>query len=154
MLYTRREWMRYAAVGVGLMAVRRTLSVADAAPTPITVYKTPSCGCCKDWVAHLKANGFAPTVHDMDDLTDIKRSVGIPRELESCHTAVIGQYAIEGHVPADLIRKLMASHARDISGLAVPGMVPGSPGMETGVKQPYDVIAFTKNGKTSVFAHR
>lgn len=125
-----------------------------ASPIAITVYKSPTCGCCKDWVAHLRKNGFNPIVHDVDDLTPLKSSMGIPQALESCHTAVVGAYKIEGHVPADLIKRLIAERPRDIVGLSVPGMVQGSPGMETGHKDPYDVIAFTRDGKTSVYARR
>jgi hypothetical protein len=154
MLYSRRDWIKYATMGIGLVGIPRTLAAIDAPATAITIYKTPTCGCCKEWVAHLAKNGFSPTVHDMDDVTPIKRAMGIPKALESCHTAVVGRYSIEGHVPADLIKKLLSGHSTNIAGLAVPGMVAGSPGMETGQKEPYDVIAFTRDGKTSVFAHR
>jgi hypothetical protein len=154
MLYSRRDWIKYATMGIGSVALGHALRAIDSPPPAITVYKTPTCGCCKDWVAHLAKNGFAPTVHDMDDIAPIKRAMGIPKELESCHTAVVGRYSIEGHVPADLIQTLISGASKNIAGLAVPGMVAGSPGMETGQKQPYDVIAFTRDGKTSVFAHR
>ena len=121
----------------------------------IAVYKTPSCGCCKEWVTHLAKNGFAPKVHDLEDLAETKASLGVPRALESCHTAVIGRYVIEGHVPADLIRKLVAEKPKNILGLAVPGMVTGSPGMEVGKrKDPYDIVAFSADGKRSIYAHR
>ena len=129
-------------------------NVLFSAPIGIAVYKTPTCGCCKAWVAHLSKNGFAPKVHDLDDLTEIKASLGVPQELASCHTAIVARYAIEGHVPADVIKKLLAERPKNIAGLSVPGMVQGSPGMETGRKEPYDVIAFTRDGKTSVYARR
>ena len=155
MTYSRREWLRTAALGAaGVLITRRAFAERTSAPIAITVYKTPTCGCCKEWVAHLAKNGFAPTVHDLDDLTQIRSSLGLPRALESCHTAVIGRYVIEGHVPADLIKKLVRESPTTIVGLAVPGMVQGSPGMETGPKEPYDVIAFTRDGKTSVYARR
>ena len=155
-MISRRDWIKSAAVGVaGVLVARRAVGEAiGAVPIPITIYKTPACGCCKAWVAHLSKYGFAPTVHDLDDLTEVKSSLGVPRALASCHTAVARKYAIEGHVPADLIKKLLASNPKDIAGLAVPGMVPGSPGMESGSKEPYDVIAFTRDGKTSVYARR
>jgi hypothetical protein len=125
-----------------------------AAPTPMTVYKTPTCGCCKEWVTHVKNNGFAPKVIDMDDLSKIKKDAGVPASLESCHTALVGAYVIEGHVPADLVQKLLTEKPK-ILGLAVGGMVVGSPGMEQGNrKMPYEVTAFTKEGKTSVYARR
>jgi hypothetical protein len=159
MSYSRRDWIRSAALGIaGVLVTRRAFGTGlSAAPIAITVYKSPSCGCCKDWVKHLSANGFAPVVHDLDALdalADIKASMGVPRHLESCHTAVVSRYAVEGHVPADLIKRLLTQHPANIAGLSVPGMVAGSPGMETGAKQPYDVIAFARNGKTSVYAHR
>ena len=154
MSISRRDWIKSVALAV--LVSRRAFGAVSlaAAPIKITVYKTPTCGCCKDWVAYLAKNGFSPTVHDLDDLTETKTALRVPPTLASCHTAVIGRYVIEGHVPADLIKKLVADHPTTIVGLAVPGMVAGSPGMETGVKEPYDVIAFTADGKRSVYAHR
>src|ERR1051326_923405 len=105
MTVSRREWIRAVATGSGVFVACPHDLWAFAKPIAITVYKSPSCGCCKDWVKHVEANGFAATVHDLDDLSRIKASMGIPRALESCHTAVVGRYAIEGHVPADLIKK-------------------------------------------------
>jgi len=156
MTYSRRDWIRSAFLGAaGVLASRRSFAEAlSSAPIAITVYKAASCGCCKDWVAHLARNGFAAAVHDLDDLTQVKASLGVPRALESCHTAVVGSYFIEGHVPADLIKKLLADKPKDTVGLAVPGMVTGSPGMETGRKQPYEVVALSRAGKTSVYARR
>lgn len=154
-MISRREWLRAAALGAASVVVtRRAFGELLSAPIAITVYKTPTCGCCKEWVAHLAKNGFAPTVHDLDDLTQTKASLGVPRALESCHTAVVGRFAIEGHVPADLIKKLVGESPKTIVGLAIPGMVQGSPGMESGRKEPYDVLAFTRDGKTSVYARR
>ena len=90
----------------------------------------------------------------MDDLSEVKRSAGVPAQLQSCHTALVGKYVVEGHVPADLVRKMLEEKPA-IVGLAVPGMVAGSPGMEQGnAKPPYEVIAFEKGGKTSVYAKR
>src|SRR4051812_12807196 len=121
MSYSRREWLKAASMSAaGLLLVRPRFAEA-AAPIPITVYKTPTCGCCKDWVKHLQAGGFAPKVVDLDDLSDTKASLGVPAELQSCHTGVISRYFIEGHVPADLIRKLLAEKPPNILGLAVPG---------------------------------
>jgi hypothetical protein len=155
MTLSRREWIRAAAIGTaGVLVGRRAFGELSAAPIPIAVYKSPSCGCCKEWVAHLAKNGFAPTVHDLDDLTETKATLGVPHALESCHTAVTGRYVIEGHVPADLIKKLLSDAPKAVVGLAVPGMVQGSPGMETGRKEPYDVIAFTHDGKASVYGRR
>lgn len=120
----------------------------------VTVYKSPTCGCCKDWITYMQKQGFTVKSIDMDDLRAIKSASGIPAAMESCHTALIGAYAVEGHVPADLIKKMLDEKPA-ILGLAVPGMVVGSPGMEQGTtKQPYNVMAFAKGGKTSVYAKR
>ena len=155
---SRREWIRVVGLATAsLVVTRRAFGATSGEVAKITVYKTPTCGCCKEWVKHVNASGFfKATVHDLDDLSSIKRSLGVPAALESCHTAVVGRLVIEGHVPADLIRKVGAdpNPPQGIAGLAVPGMVAGSPGMETGTKEPYDVIAFYTNGKTSIYAHR
>jgi len=120
----------------------------------MTVYKTPTCGCCAKWVDHMKAAGFDVKVQDMDDLTEIKQASGVPVRLRSCHTAVVGNYVVEGHVPADVVKKLLAEKPKT-TGIAVPGMPVGSPGMEMGSeKAPYEVVTFDKTGKTTVFAKR
>lgn len=126
--------------------------LADGIPQ-VTVYKTPTCGCCAFWVDHLRENGFAVVVHDQDDLSMVKAANGITPALESCHTALVNGYVVEGHVPADLIAKLITEKP-DIAGLAVPGMPGGSPGMESAPKEPYEVLAIGKDGRTSVFARR
>jgi hypothetical protein len=117
----------------------------------ITVYKSPTCGCCSKWVDHLKANGFEVEATDMPDVTPMKTRLGLPAGLASCHTAVVGGYVVEGHVPADVIKKLLEEKPA-VAGIAVPGMPIGSPGMEGPNPQPYDVIAFTKDGEKQVFA--
>ena len=125
-----------------------------AALPPMTVYKDPNCGCCTEWVSHVRKAGFVVTVRDTADMSAVKASFGVPAALESCHTARVGSYAIEGHVPADLIQRLLREQpvAR---GLAVPGMPMGSPGMEQGAqKDAYDVVLFDKAGKTRIFASR
>ncbi len=143
----------YAAAGL-LILPRIARAVRATAGTPITVYKTPTCGCCKEWVTHMQGAGFAVKVVDMNDLSEVKHNAGVPPRLQSCHTALVGTYVIEGHVPADLVRKMLKDKP-SIVGLAVPGMVTGSPGMEQGdAKVPYEVIAFAKDGKTSVYAKR
>lgn len=156
MTHTRRSFLQAAAASAaGFLLVSELDASEFAAPIPITVYKTPSCGCCKEWVTHLSKNGFAPKVHDLQDLSETKATLGVPSALQSCHTAVIGRYVIEGHVPADLVRKISTEKPADVVGLAVPGMPAGSPGMEVpGRKDPYDVIAFTRDGKRSVYARR
>ena len=127
--------------------------VQRAAGPVVEVYKTPTCGCCGTWVEHLRADGFTVRVTDMPDLSRIKSSNRIPPSLQSCHTAKVGSYVVEGHVPAQDIRKVLATRPA-IAGVAVAGMPIGSPGMEVaGVRpQPYDVMAFDAQGKTSVFA--
>ncbi|HEY5635407.1 MAG TPA: DUF411 domain-containing protein [Burkholderiales bacterium] len=118
----------------------------------VTVYKSPTCGCCGEWVKHLKSNGFKVEAHDVADLDPIKQKLGVRPELASCHTATVGGYTIEGHVPASDIRRLLAERPKDAKGLAVPGMPVGSPGMETGPAQPYATLLFDKAGGTRVFA--
>jgi len=120
----------------------------------VTVYKSATCECCKDWITYMQKSGFVVKSIDMNDLRPVKSASGVPAAMESCHTALIGSYVVEGHVPADLIKKMLDEKPA-IIGLAVPGMVVGSPGMEQGsAKQPYNVMAFAKGGKTSVYARR
>ncbi len=155
----RREFLgSFALATAGIALVSRSGAAAQAsaakAPIPMTVYKSPSCGCCKEWVTHAQKNGFAPKVVDMADLTQIKKDAGVPAALESCHTVLVGAYVVEGHVPADLVHKMLTEKPA-IAGLAVAGMVVGSPGMEQGnQKQPYEVTAWTRAGKMSVYARR
>jgi hypothetical protein len=118
--------------------------------TGATVYKDPNCGCCSAWVEHLKANGFSVTVHDVKDMAPHKKKLGVPERLASCHTALVDGYTVEGHVPASEIKRLLAERPR-AKGLAVPGMPEGSPGMETGKRDPYDVLLFDTDGKATVY---
>lgn len=164
---SRRTWLTRAAgiAGAGVVAsilgerlwtAHGSASSADsldADATLATVYATKSCGCCHGWMAHLKRNGFAVEVHYVADVTPYKIQYGVPPALWSCHTARIGRYTIEGHVPADVIRGLL-NDAKDVAGLAVPGMPTGSPGMEGPDPQRYQIVAFTTTGETSVFATR
>jgi hypothetical protein len=136
-----------------LFIAREPASLPAQGPA-MTVYKTPSCGCCAKWVDHMKAAGFKVQVQDMDDLTEIKQASGVPMKLRTCHTAVVGSYVVEGHVPADLVKKMLSEKPK-MTGIAVPGMPVGSPGMESGnEKAPYDVVLFDKTGKTTVYAKR
>lgn len=125
---------------------------ARAALPAIEVYKTPSCGCCHLWVEHLRANGFTVNAHDVDDTTGYRQKFGVPQALGSCHTGMVGGYALEGHVPAREIKRLLAERPQ-IKGLAVPAMVLGSPGMEGPRSDPYDVLAFRADGSTTVYRH-
>lgn len=119
------------------------------------VWKDPNCGCCKDWVAHLEANGFAVKVNESGN-TAMRARLGIPEKLGSCHTALVGGYAIEGHVPAADIKRLLKDKPAQAVGLTVPGMPVGSPGMDGAVygkrRDPYDVLLVLKSGETRVFA--
>jgi len=136
-----------AATAAGLAAYFASGSPVEA--SEITVYKSPTCSCCGEWVKHLRANGFTVTVFETDNVAPIKARAGIPPALESCHTALIGDYAIEGHVPAQDIRRLL-SEKPAARGLAVPGMPAGSPGMD-GPPEPYNVVLFGDGGE-SVYA--
>jgi len=159
-MLTRRDWLRTSLAGAATAIVAgalpgHLLAAPNTAggPNDLTVYKSPTCGCCKAWVEHMTKAGFKVTSHDIADMTEVKRNLGVPNDLESCHTAILGKYVIEGHVPADLVKKMQKEQPK-IVGLAVPGMPAGSPGMEVGRKDAYDVIAFEKSGKQSVYAKR
>ena len=122
----------------------------NAAPT-ITVYKDPGCGCCKNWIEHLIKHGYRVDAKDTPAMAEVKRTLGVPEALTSCHTAVVNGYLIEGHVPAADIARLLKQKPK-VAGLAVPGMPMGSPGMEGPRQQHYQVLSFDKNGKTRIFA--
>ena len=126
-------------------------SLAAVDTLVMTVYKTPTCGCCRNWVDHVRENGFRATTTDVADVTPVKTTHKVPVDLQSCHTALIGGYVVEGHVPAEDIRRLLKERP-DIIGIAVPGMPNGSPGMETGQVDKYDVIAIGKDGSRRVWA--
>ena len=133
-----------ATLAPGLMAQTRPL---------VEVWKDPNCGCCKDWISHLEANGFQVKVHDSGNAAARAR-LGVPEKMGSCHTAQVGGYAIESHVPARDIRRLLKDRPKAV-GLAVPGMPVGSPGMDGpeygGRKDPYDVLLIQASGKTRVY---
>lgn len=143
------------AVGVGTLVVvgggsdGGTAKADDA--REMVVYRSPTCGCCIRWVDHLREAGFRVRVEDRRDLAPVKAELGVPADLASCHTARIGGYVIEGHVPAEDVRRLLAERP-DVKGLAVPGMPVGSPGMEGPDPEPYDVVAFDGEGGREVFA--
>jgi hypothetical protein len=135
-------------------ATQAAAQPAKGPPVRMVVYKTPTCGCCRAWVDHVQAAGFQVEVHDMPDVAPVKAEHGVPGHLGSCHTALVDGYVVEGHVPADVIRRLLSERPQ-VAGIAVPGMPAGSPGMEMGArKDPYDVIAFARDGKVSVFESR
>ena len=138
------------------MLLAGAAAFAVPAPTPpheMVVYKSPYCGCCAKWVDHVRAAGIRVTVIDTADLEPIKARHGVTGELGSCHTALVDGFVIEGHVPADLVLKLVTERPA-LRGLAVPGMVSGSPGMEGPNPQHYAVLSFDRSGKTAVYARR
>lgn len=139
---------------VGVLLLLVTFSCMAQTLPLAKVWKDPSCGCCEDWIAHLKAAGFKVQTFDTGN-ADARARLGIPRKYGSCHTAEIGGYAIEGHVPAADIKRLLKEAPKGVVGLAVPGMVIGSPGMDGaaygGRKEPYDVLLINKDGSSRVY---
>lgn len=143
-------FIRFRNIAAAAMLVVPAL--ASAAMPVIEVFKSATCGCCEDWVKHLKANGLTVKVSDVADPSAYRQKLGIPADLGSCHSAKIGNYAIEGHVPASDIKRLLGSGLK-VRGLAVPGMPAGSPGMEGGRSDPYDVLLVQSDGRTAVYKH-
>lgn len=138
---SRRLLLRLAGLSVAALAL------PAAAATSAVVHRNPWCGCCEAWAGHLEEHGFTVTIQESEDLAPLKRELGVPPSLESCHTALIEGYVVEGHVPAPVIRRLLAERPA-LAGLAVPGMPAGSPGMEIGTTEPYAVFAFGPAGVT------
>jgi hypothetical protein len=148
---TRRRMMQGGAA-FSVLPFARSARAAPSGLPAMTIYRDPGCGCCGNWAALARRAGFATRVIDSPDMAGIKRRLGVPRSLEACHTAVVGGYVIEGHVPFDRIAGLLARHPRGIRGLAVPGMPLGSPGMEVpgAPREPFQVFAFDAAGHTTV----
>jgi hypothetical protein len=141
------------APALALLASRPAAALAAPAASGATldVWKSPSCGCCGGWVEHMRAAGFAPRVHEAEDLEPVKRARGVPPALASCHTAVVDGYVVEGHVPAADVLRLLAERPR-ARGLAVPGMPMDAPGMDGRTGEPYEVVLFGAEGGDRVFA--
>jgi hypothetical protein len=142
-----------ACGGTGEAAVAESTRVAQEAGADMVVYKSPYCGCCDLWVDHVEEHGYSTATVDLveyDAQVDKKRDLGVDLDLGSCHTAVIGGYVVEGHVPAHVIRRLLDEQP-PIRGIAVPGMPIGSPGMEGPGARPYQVIAIARDGSRSVY---
>jgi hypothetical protein len=147
----RREWIVKTAV---LGAALGTGFALAAAPLEVVVYKSPACGCCTDWVKHLRGRGFAVKVVEIADLVPVRQRFGVPDRLAACHTALIGGYVVEGHVPASTVKRLLAEKP-PVVGVSVPGMPNGSPGMEGSTAEPFSVLAFDERGGAKVFeSHR
>jgi len=124
-----------------------------ADPLPgVVVYKSPLCGCCSKWADHLRTAGFHVVTRNVESLTRIEARYGVPRGLSSCHTALVGGYVVVGHVPGDVLLRLLADRP-DVAGLSVPGMPQSAPGMD-GAPDHYDVVAFDRDGHTQVYASR
>ena len=164
---SRRAWLATAASACAALALPRRAAAALAATsdpytapdtrTPITVFKDPLCGCCQQWVAHMAAAGFRPAIQDVADLDAVRQRYGVPTAVHACHTALVGDYVIEGHVPAADVRRLLRDRpriaGRTARGLAVPGMPAGSPGMDANrAEERYTVLAFDATGATTRFA--
>src|SRR6266487_3564578 len=138
---TRRSAL---ALGAAFLALR--CSPAEAESPAILVHKDPNCSCCAGWVRHLKDAGFAVRVQETTNLQPVRKRLGVPADLAACHTAEVNGYVLEGHVPAVAVRRLLEQRSTAV-GLAVPGMPAGSPGMEGGTPQRYDVVLFGANGR-------
>lgn len=128
-----------------------TASPVAAETIDVQVYKSPSCGCCTKWIEHMERNGFTVHATDVNDVTPIKLENGVPQRLHACHTAIVGGYVIEGHVPAEVVRRLLEERPQ-VAGVAVPGMPTGSPGMEGPHPERYDVLSFGGAGGVSVYS--
>lgn len=147
----RRHLLHHSAALVALAALP---AWAATAPAPkVVVYKTPTCGCCGAWATHMRAAGFVVDVVEVNDAGVERKRLGMPAQFGSCHTASIGGYAIEGHVPAAEVKRLLANKPKAI-GLAVPGMPLSSPGMDVpGRKDPYQVLLINPSGQSSIYAN-
>lgn len=149
------RWSRRRLLGLAVLAVAGLSSRAMAQPSAkaITVHKDPSCGCCGGWVEHVRRAGYAVSVIDTSDLETVKRRLWIPSDLWACHTAVLGEYVIEGHVPAHAVDRLLAERPA-VAGIAVPGMPVGSPGMEGEPMDIYDVVGFASGSRVRFGRYR
>ena len=150
-------WIGTAVAGIGAVLaadyLRPPPSASAAPPDTVVVYKSPTCNCCSKWSAQLKKAGFKVEAHNESEMSLVKTRLGVPQELASCHTSTINGYVIEGHVPAEDIRQLLAKRPK-AKGLAVPGMPIGSPGMEMGERvDPYDVLLIAEGQPPSFFSH-
>lgn len=148
---SRRSFLGLCVIGAAAALSLRYLPPAHAAAERLEVYKTPWCGCCTAWIDHMREAGFDVRVTELEDLDPLKARLGVVPELASCHTALIGGYVIEGHVPAREVARLLSERPK-ATGLAVPGMPMGSPGMETdGPADTYEVVLFAP-GSRETFA--
>lgn len=146
------RFLTVVAIAVSALLAGCSEAPGPAAPAVLTVYKSPTCGCCTKWMEHVNAGGLATQAVSEQDIGAVQKRLGVPAELQSCHVAVVGDYLIVGHVPADDIKRLLAEKPK-ARGLSVRGMPMGSPGMEHGDhRQPYDTMLFQADGQSSVYA--
>ena len=135
------------AMAAGLVAASLTAGAAET----VEVFKSPYCGCCGHWVEYMKRNGFEVSVRDVDDVGAVRKQLGMPQKYGACHTAKVGGYVVEGHVPVEDVRKLLAEKPRAV-GIAVPSMPPGSPGMPSDKPVAYDTLLVQRDGSNQVFS--
>ena len=149
-------WMRFGLGGVFFLGLGMPPADTGRAAPPlpgVVLYKSALCGCCGKWADHLRAAGFRVVIRDVGSLTTIEDRYGVPKGLTSCHTALTGGYVVVGHVPADLVQRLLTERPQ-IAGISAPGMPQSAPGMDGSGKAPYDVVAFDREGHTRVYAKR
>ena len=140
-----------ATSGEAMASAGSAASMSGQELPTVLVYKAPTCGCCNGWIEHLEAAGFTVDARDVRDIMSVKVDAGVPTQMSSCHTALVDGYVVEGHVPAEHVKQMLADDP-DIAGIAVPGMPVGSPGMEGPNAQPYEVLSFTRDGQAAVYA--
>lgn len=143
-----------AAAALVMLIVWPSGEMSSSESADVVVYKTATCGCCVKWVEHLQGAGLTVDAANVSNMPAIQDRAGVPLELRSCHTAIVGDYWVEGHVPVDLIQQLMTAKPPDIRGIAVPGMSVSSPGMEGPNPMRFDILAYSRNGDVTVHATR
>jgi hypothetical protein len=143
--------MRLHLRSLAVIALLGSASVWAQSATTVEVYKSPTCGCCGKWIEHMQKNGFKVEAHEVDDIPASRKKLGMPDKLGSCHTSKIGNYVVEGHVPAQDIKRLLKEKPKAL-GLAIPSMPPGVPGMDIPNSPPYETLLVQADGTTSVFA--
>jgi len=146
-------WVKWVSRAMGALVAMLAASATLAfGAEKVEVYKSPTCGCCTEWIGYMKRNGFDVVVHDVRDVMPYRDKFGVPDSMSSCHTALVGGYVVEGHVPAADVRRLLRDKPK-ATGIAVPGMVQGSPGMEQGQgSDRYNVLLFTRGEWPRTFA--
>jgi hypothetical protein len=150
MTISRRQFLADGVIAAAGVTAMGRLAWAQDGPAMV-VYKSPTCGCCSKWVDHIRAAGFTASVKDLDDMTPIKARYKVAEPLQSCHTAIVGGYVVEGHVPAADVKRLLKEKPK-VLGLTIPGMPQSAPGMDMTPHRPYEVLSFDEQGKTTLFA--